>query len=104
MSRHKLSPMWCHTQAPSVQILILCLWLGGEASGDQGFISAENSFNPLVTIFQHDERRTGARVFSRSGTVINVPCVFIHGTKPGLNFAERQTNAAKGMTGCILVG
>jgi hypothetical protein len=48
-----------------------------QASLEKGFKAPQHRIDPLKTILQHQERRPGARVFSRSGAVGDVPGLFI---------------------------
>lgn len=53
------------------------LWFSREPGSNQGFKAAQYRLDFFEPIFYHDERRTGARVFSWSGTVGDVPSVFV---------------------------
>lgn len=89
-------------KAGFIHPLPVSLWFGGKAGSNQGFVTAQCSFNLLVTIFQHDERRTGARVFSRSGAIGDVPSFFIKAVNPGFDFSEGHTETFHCVAGFIL--
>jgi hypothetical protein len=52
------------------------LWFRGVASVDPGFKSAEHGLHVGVSVIDQEERRTGARMFVRSGAVGDDPLVF----------------------------
>ena len=53
------------------------LWLSRITRIDPGLQAAKDCTDARVLVIQKDERRTGARVFVRSGTVGDDPFIFV---------------------------
>ena len=97
-----MNPAQIYRASGAIWPTLFGLWFGREAGGDQGFVTAKHSINLTITIFQHDERRTGARVFGWSGAVVDVPGVFVKRVNPGFDFNKGHTDTSHGMAGLIL--
>jgi hypothetical protein len=74
-----------------------------ETGCHQCFKATQNRVDPLETIFQHQERRPGARIFSRSGTVNDVPGFFIQSRQVRLNFPKGYAQRSPDMAGSVLL-
>lgn len=62
---------------------------------DPRFQPAEQRFDLCVSVVQHEERRTGARMFVRSGTVRDDPLVFAEIHAIDVNFKFIQWNGQR---------
>ena len=91
-----------HHDPQRMDLEIFSLWFGRVASRDQRFVAAKYGFNLAVTVFQHDERCTSARVFSGSGAIGDVPDVFIKCINPGFYVCIGHADTSRSMAGFIL--
>lgn len=48
-----------------------------------GFKTAHDRVSTLNTVLVHDQRRTGACIFSRSGAISDIPGIRVELSKPG---------------------
>jgi hypothetical protein len=55
------------------------LWFGRVSRIHPGSESAEECIHFYISILKHEERRTGACVFARSGAVGDDPLIFVEG-------------------------
>ena len=69
---------------------------------DPRFQTAEQGFDSFVSVVQHEERRTGARVFVRSGAIGDDPLLFIEvdACDVDLEFIQRDGQRADNVTLC----
>ena len=74
-----------------------------QASLEKGFEASQNRVDPLKTILQHQERRPGARVFSRSGAVGDVPGLFIQRRQLAFQVLQGKVERAFDVADLILV-
>ena len=73
---------------------------GGVACIDPGFKTAEQGGDVGKTVFDQDERRTGARFFIRSGTVGDDPRIWVEFCEAGFDLCSGDVDC----TGNVLPG
>lgn len=70
------------------------LWFGRIAGIYPGFKAAFYRVDFGKTCLQHQERRTGARIFSRSGAVGYIPLLWVQSREISLQVGDRQADRA----------
>lgn len=74
------------------------LWFGRVSRIHPCGESAEKCFRFYITILKHEERRTGARVFIRSGAVGDDPLIFVERNIVVLKIFQRNGYGSSSVT------